>query len=128
MPIARFEQNKTILSLYHLCSLLGNYHISLTYDGLHVDHSPYRLTLHSRSSEEQVVPPTSNTPVRVLVDPTDFFVNTASVVNVRPKTPCHVFQAYIQVPQGNMNLPITVHKSAKSGFDFNLKKEFISIF
>jgi len=37
------------------------------------------------------------------------------MVNVRPETPCHVFQAYIQAPQGNINLPIIVHKSAKSG-------------
>lgn len=100
--------------VYYKCQLPGIYHISLTYDGAHIDHSPYRLTLLPRPSEEQVVPPTSTVPVRVLVDPMEFYVNTACIVNVRPETPCHVFQAYIQIPQGNMNLPITVHKSAKS--------------
>jgi hypothetical protein len=42
-------------------------------------------------------------------------VNNQCIVNVRPETSCNVFQAYIQAPQGNINLPITVHKSAKSG-------------
>lgn len=33
---------------------------------------------------------------------------------VRPAVPCTVFQAYIRAPEGNLNLPITVHKSAKT--------------
>ncbi len=42
-------------------------------------------------------------------------MNTPCIVTVRPAVPCAVFQAYIQAPQGNINLPITVHKSTKSG-------------
>jgi len=41
-------------------------------------------------------------------------VNIPCVVTVRPSISCSVFQASIQAPQGNVNLPITVHKSAKS--------------
>ncbi|CAF4263444.1 unnamed protein product [Rotaria sp. Silwood2] len=102
-----------IYRVYYKCQSPGKYHISLTYNGAHIDGSPYHLSLHVQSSQEQVVPP-ANIPIRAIIEPIEFYVNTPCVVNVRPETPCSVFQAYIQVPQGNINLPITVHKSAKS--------------
>ncbi|CAF1105616.1 unnamed protein product [Adineta steineri] len=105
--------NTEIYRVYYKCELPGNYHISLTYDGEHIDRSPYHLSLHVQSSQEQVVP-LPNIPVRARIEPVEFYVDTPCIVSVRPETPCNVFQAYIQAPQGNMNLPIIVHKSAKS--------------
>ncbi|UJR07696.1 hypothetical protein I4U23_011981 [Adineta vaga] len=102
-----------IYRVYYKCQLPGNYHLSLTYDGQHIDRSPYHLILHTRPSEEQVVPP-PNIPIRAKIEPVEFCVNTPCIVNVCPEAPCSVFQAYIQAPEGNINLPIIVHKSAKS--------------
>lgn len=53
-------------------------------------------------------------PIEISFSP--FQTNIPSIVNVRPERASSVFQAYIQTPQGNTNLPITVHKSAKSGY------------
>ncbi|CAF1415217.1 unnamed protein product [Rotaria sp. Silwood1] len=105
--------NTGIYRVYYKCRSSGKYHISLTYNGAHIDGSPYHLSLHTQSSQEQVVPP-ANIPIRAVIEPIEFHVNTPSIVNVRPETSCSIFQAYIQAPQGNINLPITVHKSAKS--------------
>ncbi|CAF3686044.1 unnamed protein product [Rotaria sordida] len=102
-----------IYRVYYKCQSSGKYHISLTYNGTHIDGSPYHLSLHAQSSQEQIVPP-ANIPMRAIIEPIEFYVNTSCIVNVRPETPCSVFQAYIQAPQGNINLPITVHKSTKS--------------
>lgn len=44
-----------------------------------------------------------------------FQMKKPSVIHVYPSSSCHVFQAYIQTAQKNLNLPIIVHKSAKSG-------------
>jgi hypothetical protein len=51
----------------------GNYHISLTYNGSHIDDSPYHLSLHTHSSQEQVVPP-PNIPIRAIIEPMEFYV------------------------------------------------------
>jgi hypothetical protein len=56
---------------------LGNYHISLTYDGEHIDGSPYHLRLRAQPSQEQVVPPTlppSISPPRAIIEPIEFYV------------------------------------------------------
>ncbi|CAF1102330.1 unnamed protein product [Adineta ricciae] len=102
-----------IYRVYYKCQLPGNYHLSLTYDGHHIDRSPYHLILHTRPSQEQIVPP-ANTPVRAKIEPAEFCVNTPCIVNIYPEVACNVFQAYVQAPQGNINLPIIVHKSAKT--------------
>jgi hypothetical protein len=60
--------------VYYKCQSPGNYHISLTYNGMHIDRSPYHLSLHAHSSQEQVVPPTNNTPIRAIIEPTEFYV------------------------------------------------------
>ena len=46
-------------------------------------------------------------------------MNRPCLVNVRPERPCRVFQAYIQASNGTANLPIVVHKSAKSGLSLS---------
>ncbi|UJR38465.1 hypothetical protein I4U23_031133 [Adineta vaga] len=106
-----------IYRVFYTCQIPGNYHISLTYDGDHISNSPYHLRLHTQPLQEQVVPPALPPPLdppRATIEPIEFHVNTSCIVTVRPEVPCAVFQAYIQAPQGNINLPITVHKSAKS--------------
>jgi len=90
-----------IYRVYYNCQIPGDYHISLTYNGEHIHDSPYYLNLRAR-------PPTAT------IEPIEFYVNIPCVVTVRPSISCSVFQASIQAPQGNVNLPITVHKSAKS--------------
>ena len=52
---------------------LGKYHISLTYNGAHIDGSPYHLSLRTKSSHEQVVPP-FNTPIHAIIEPLEFYV------------------------------------------------------
>ena len=53
---------------------LGDYHISLTYNGEHIDDSPYHISLRAQSSlQEQVLPP-STIPIRALVEPNQFYV------------------------------------------------------
>ncbi|UJR38463.1 hypothetical protein I4U23_031131 [Adineta vaga] len=101
-----------IYRVFYTCQIPGNYHISLTYDGDHISNSPYHLRLHTQPLQEQVVPLPLD-PARATIEPIEFHVNTSCIVTVRPEVPCAVFQAYIQAPQGNINLPITVHKSAK---------------
>ncbi|CAF1583738.1 unnamed protein product [Adineta ricciae] len=106
-----------IYRVFYTCQTPGNYHISLTYDGHHIGDSPYHLRLRTQPLQEQVVPPALPPALispRALIEPIEFHVNTPCIVTVRPEVPCGIFQAYIQAPQGNMNLPITVHKSAKS--------------
>jgi hypothetical protein len=66
---------KTFLN--NLLLYLGNYHISLTYDGEHIDGSPYHLRLRSQSSQEQVVPPALPPPInppRATIEPIEFHV------------------------------------------------------
>ncbi|CAF4442760.1 unnamed protein product [Adineta steineri] len=65
--------NTEIYRVYYKCELPGNYHISLTYDGEHIDRSPYHLSLHVQSSQEQVVP-LPNIPVRARIEPVEFYV------------------------------------------------------
>ncbi|CAF4308983.1 unnamed protein product [Rotaria sp. Silwood2] len=103
--------------VFYICQTPGNYHISVAYDGEQIDGSPYHLRLRAQTLQEQVVPPAlppSTNPPHATIEPMEFYINTPCVVTVRPAVPCAVFQAYIQVPQKNINLPITVHKSAKS--------------
>ena len=65
---------ETIIDINEIFFLsLGNYHLSLTYDGHHIDRSPYHLILHTRPSQEQVVPP-ANTPIRAKIEPAEFCV------------------------------------------------------
>ncbi|CAM4775136.1 unnamed protein product [Rotaria magnacalcarata] len=104
-----------IYRVHYKCQSPGKYHISLTYNGIHIVGSPYHLSLHTQSLPEQVVPPV-NIPIRAIIEPVEFYVNIPCIVNVRPEISCSIFQAYIQAPQGNINLPITVHKSAKSEY------------
>jgi len=55
----------------------GNYHISLTYDGEHIDGSPYHLRLRSQPSQEQVVPPALPPPIDppcATIEPIEFQV------------------------------------------------------
>jgi len=63
-----YKQKQKIYFIYS-----GNYHISLTYNGSHIDGSPYHLSLHPHSSQEQVVPP-PNIPIRAIIEPMDFYV------------------------------------------------------
>lgn len=56
---------------------VGAYHISLTYDGEHIDGSPYHLRLRSQPLQEQVVPPTLPPPLdppRATIEPIEFHV------------------------------------------------------
>ncbi len=62
-----------IYRVYYKCQSPGYYHLSLTYNGVHIDGSPYHLTLHARPSQEQVVPPPT-TPIRVFIEPIEFYV------------------------------------------------------
>ena len=55
----------------------GTYHISLTYDGEHIDGSPYHLRLRSQPLQEQVVPPALPAPLdppRATIEPIEFHV------------------------------------------------------
>jgi len=66
------------ISVDHFLLYSGNYHISLTYDGEHIDGSPYHLRLRSQPSQEQVVPPALpppiNPPPRATIEPIEFHV------------------------------------------------------
>ncbi|CAF3482635.1 unnamed protein product [Rotaria sp. Silwood1] len=104
-----------IYRVFYICQTPGNYHISVTYDGEQIDGSPYHLRLRAQPLQEQVVPP-FNHPPNATIEPMEFYINTPCIVTVRPSVPCAVFQAYIQTPQKDINLPITVHKSAKSEY------------
>ncbi|CAM4969471.1 unnamed protein product [Rotaria socialis] len=109
--------NIDVYRVFYTCLISGNYHISITYDGEQVDSSPYHLRLCHQPLLEQVVPPALLPrvgPPHATIEPIEFHVNTSCIVTVRPAIPCAIFQAYIQAPQKNINLPITVHKSAKS--------------
>ncbi|CAF0883461.1 unnamed protein product [Rotaria sordida] len=106
-----------IYRVFYICQTPGNYHISVTYDGEQIDGSPYHLRLRAQPLQEQVVPPTLPPPINpphATIEPREFYINTPCIVTVHPVVPSAVFQAYIQAPQKNINLPITVHKSAKS--------------
>ncbi len=62
-----------IYRVYYKCQLPGYYHLSLTYNGTHIDGSPYHLTLHARPVQEQIVP-SPNTPIRTTIEPMEFYV------------------------------------------------------
>jgi hypothetical protein len=47
--------------------------MSITYNGAHIDGSPFHISLHVRSTEEQVVPP-ANIPIRAIIEPMEFYV------------------------------------------------------
>lgn len=53
--------------------ILGNYFISLTYNGAHINGSPYHLSLCTQPSQEQVVPLPS-IPIRAFIEPLEFYV------------------------------------------------------
>jgi hypothetical protein len=65
--------NKIIYIQKYFLIYSGNYHISLTYNGVHIDRSPYHLSLHAHSFQEQVVPP-ANIPIRATIEPIEFYV------------------------------------------------------
>ena len=73
-----------IYRVYYKCQTPGHYHLSLTYNGVHIDGSPYHLTLHARPSQEQVVPPpTTTTPTRVFIEPMEFYVRIYLSISFR---------------------------------------------
>ncbi len=45
----------------------------MTYDGTHIDNSPYHLFLNTHSSQEQLVP-SVNIPIRAVIEPMEFYV------------------------------------------------------
>jgi hypothetical protein len=45
----------------------------LTYNGAHIDGSPYHFSLRAHPSQEQVVPP-PNIPIRATIEPMEFYV------------------------------------------------------
>ena len=66
-----------IYRVFYICQSPGTYHISLTYDGEHIDGSPYHLRLRSQSLQEQVVPPALPPPLdppRAIIEPIEFHV------------------------------------------------------
>ena len=70
-----FHRERIPIDRFGACS--GNYHISLTYDGVHISGSPYQLRLRSPPIQEQVVPPTLPPPMSspvATIEPTEFYV------------------------------------------------------
>jgi hypothetical protein len=70
-----------IYRVFYTCQSPGIYHISLTYDGEHIDGSPYHLRLRSQPSQEQVVPPAVPPPIdppRATIEPIEFHVFKSS--------------------------------------------------
>jgi hypothetical protein len=75
----KHQVKKSIIKFFvnNLLLYLGNYHISLTYDGEHIHGSPYHLRLRSQPSQEQVVPPAPPPPInppRATIEPFEFYV------------------------------------------------------